>query len=344
MQISQPWTCVAVGDGSPYDLEVVEARSRLLGNVNPSRDGVIYWNSATVFPDLVNPTNEFLRPEFVSGNTVRINPGIGMVQGWIFFNDADVDFNVVGGNANAVDIIGLRRDLAGQTVRLFHGRGAAGNTYNLVQTTATWEIPLMYVTLNGAGNYSSFTDGRTLVKSPMNDRVLLSERIITAAEAAALTTNVTFSNLNLNAPLFKDLVLEMSLRSQGASFTQLFALTIGGLSGNIFGQIITDAAVTSNGDTGSASLLGQAAANGTDSWPNLYSRHVLTIFNAGRTGITKEFRFHEQTVQTFAGRAHRTIDTYGNKGNSTSIPSSLSITTTGTTWLAGSTFRVYGVH
>lgn len=167
-QLSFPWNCTnpVVGDASPYDLEIVEARSRLLGNFRPNADGVVYWTNSTPFPDVTNPTDELLRPQFVSGNTVRINPGVGMVQGWLFLNDADVDFNVSGGNANAVDIIGLRRDLAANTVRLFHGRGAASSTYSLVQTTAIWEIPLMRVTLNGSGNYSSFQDVRTFVRTP----------------------------------------------------------------------------------------------------------------------------------------------------------------------------------
>lgn len=166
-ELSFPWTCEpAIGDASTYDLEIVEARSRILGNLRATTDGVVYWTDTTVFPDITNPTDGLLEPEFVSGNTVRINTGIGMVQGWLYFNDVDIDTDVSGGNANAVDIIGLRRDLAGQTVRLFHGRGAASSTYSLVQTTATWEVPLVEVTLDGSGNYSSLEDVRRFVRTP----------------------------------------------------------------------------------------------------------------------------------------------------------------------------------
>lgn len=344
-QLSQPWTCVAVGDGSPYDLEIVEARSRLLGNVNPSRDGVIYWNSATVFPDMTNPTNEFLQPEFVSGNTVRINPGIGMVQGWIYFNDADVDFNVAGGNANAIDIIGLRRDLAGQTVRLFHGRGAAGSLYNLVQTTATWEIPLMEVALNGAGNYSALADRRTLVKSPMSDRILLSERIITAAEEAALTPAVTVTFPTTSTPLFKDLVVECRLRSQGASFSAVASIGILGHSGNIYGGYSAGGNdVEFGGDTGLGTLPVSVTANGTDNWSTFFGRHTLLFPDINFVGSRRWFEYHSLITGNLPGRRLTKQDFYGVKATSTATPTGVSFTTTGTTWLAGSAFRLYGVH
>lgn len=174
-QLSFAWSCTAVGDGGPqsYSVEVVEAINRLMGNVSPADSGVIYWTDPAVFPGFTNPiggtpdANFFLTPSNPVGATVRIKPGAGSVQGWLFINDADVDFNFVGGNANATDIIGLRRDLAGQTVRLFRGLGGVGATYSLVQTAATWEIPLVEVQLSAGGAYQSHTDVREFVQTPL---------------------------------------------------------------------------------------------------------------------------------------------------------------------------------
>ncbi len=161
------WNCEpAVGDFSPYTLEIVEATQRIMGNINPLNAGVVYWTDPTVFPAVTNPTIGLLEPSFVSGNTVRITTGIGMVQGWVYLNDANVDTNVSGGAANATDIIGLRRDLTGQTVRLFYGRGPAGFLYPLVQTPTIWEIPLAQIGLDGAGNFASILDVREFVRSP----------------------------------------------------------------------------------------------------------------------------------------------------------------------------------
>lgn len=173
-QLSFCWSCAASGDGGPqsYSVEIVEAVNRIYGNINPLDSGVVYWTDTTVFPLMTNPvggvpvTSYFLNALNPAGNTVRIKRGIGIVQGWLFLNDFDVDFDVSGGNANATDIIGLRRDLAAQTVRLFHGRGAAASTYALVQTPGTWEIPLVEVLLDGAGNFSALTDARNFAVTP----------------------------------------------------------------------------------------------------------------------------------------------------------------------------------
>jgi len=168
-ELSFAWDCLpAVGDFSPYTLEIVEATQRIMGNINPLSAGVVYWTDPTVFPSMTNATTQLLLPLFLAGNTIRIHKGVGMVQGWIYLNDVDIDTDVSGGNANATDIIGLRRDLIGQTVRLFHGRGAAGLTYTLVQTNTIWEIPLTEVTLDGSGNFSSIVDVRSFVLTPLN--------------------------------------------------------------------------------------------------------------------------------------------------------------------------------
>lgn len=170
---SFPWTCSPIGDGGNYSVEIVEATTRILGNLSPTDSGVVYWTDSTPFPGFTHGSDGLLAPTYLGANLVEIDTGIGLVQGWVFIQDLSATTDVSGGNANATDIIGLRRDVAAQTVRIFHGRGGIGTTYPLVQTSAIWEIPLAEVLLDGSGNYSSFTDVRKAVSTP--SKVLLEE-------------------------------------------------------------------------------------------------------------------------------------------------------------------------
>jgi hypothetical protein len=123
-----------------------------------------------------------------------------MVAGWFYIRDVSRTFDVSGGNSNATDIIGLRRDLAGQTVRIFHGRGAANSKYSLVQDrTGMWEIPLVEVLLDGSGNYSSHTDVRKFLRSPGASRILLYESV-----NGGMLTNLTIP------PAFSELRVEFN--------------------------------------------------------------------------------------------------------------------------------------
>lgn len=172
-EFSFPWSCAIAGDGGPqsYTVEVVEATSRILGNVSPTTDGVVYWTDSTIFPGYTVAVDGLLLVEYMGAQIVRVHPGVGLVQGWLYFNAPDLgypEFTVSGGAANATDIIGLRRDLVGQTVRLFQGRGPAGGTYSLVQTDAVWEIALAEIQLDGAGSYSSMTEVRHFVRNATN--------------------------------------------------------------------------------------------------------------------------------------------------------------------------------
>lgn len=170
-QKSFPWGCTNTGDGGPssFSLDVVYTTNMLLNNVDPSSDGVIWWKSGIVLPfaGFVNASDGLLKPTNPSGNTVRIASGIGMVQGWLHASDANADFDVSGGNASATDIIVLRRDASGQTVRLAHKRGAASSVATVTQTAATWEVKIAEVVLDGSGNFSSLNDVRQLCRPPV---------------------------------------------------------------------------------------------------------------------------------------------------------------------------------
>jgi len=161
-QFSFPWSCTATGDGGPnsLSLSMVTATNRLLCNFNPTENGVVYWTTS--------PYENLLGPSLPDGvNTVRIASGVGFVEGWLYTNDANVDFDINGnpGNASATDIIVLRRSLINQTVRLVRLRGEANAKATLTQTAATWEVPLVELSLDGTGKLVSITDVRALAVS-----------------------------------------------------------------------------------------------------------------------------------------------------------------------------------
>lgn len=174
-QYSFAWSCVETGDGgaTSYSVEVVEAMNRLMGNLHPSDEGVVYWTDPTVFPNFTNPIGGTPSEDFFLNLVLDINgqvivqPGAGMVQGWGFINDEPVFFTVGGGNPGATDIIGLRRSLVGQTVRLFHGAGAAGVPYVPIQSAVTHEIPLWEIPLDGSGDIIELVDVRNFVRTPL---------------------------------------------------------------------------------------------------------------------------------------------------------------------------------
>lgn len=163
-EFSFPWGCTVAGDGgvNSFSLEIVEKMNRYLNNVNPDTDGVIRWTQSP-FAGLLNATNP-------SGSIVRIASGIGMVEGWLYESDSNVDFDVSGGNANATDLIVLRRSNPGslpQTVRLAHKRGPASGSATVTQTASVWEVALWEVDLDGSGNFSALTDVREYIHTPL---------------------------------------------------------------------------------------------------------------------------------------------------------------------------------
>lgn len=161
-EFSFPWGCDPTGDGGSgsFSLDIVEDTNKFLSNYDPTLEGVIHWTQAPHTGDL-GATNP-------AGNTVRIATGVGMVEGWLYTNDANVDFNVGGGNANATDLIVLRRSNPGvlpQTVRLALVRGPAAGVATVTQTASVWEVALWQVVLDGAGNFSSLNDVRAYINA-----------------------------------------------------------------------------------------------------------------------------------------------------------------------------------
>lgn len=228
-EFSFPWGCTATGDGGPasYSLEIVEKTNRYLSNVDPVNDGVIYWTQAP-YTGLLGATNP-------AGDIVRIASGLGLVEGWLYENDADVDFDVGAGNANATDLIVLRRSNPGvlpQTVRLVHIQGPPAGTATVTQTAAVWEVALWEVQLDGAGNFSALVDVRKTVTTPTGSKIKIAEFI-----ADGVTQNVDWQNL---PDIFSHLQIVYSFRGLAGGLLTNASIRFNGDGAANYEQIIDD--------------------------------------------------------------------------------------------------------
>lgn len=211
-QFSFPWGCDPSGDGGSYSLtvDILQKTSKYLVNLNPTSAGVIFWRESPL-DGLFGATNP-------AASIVRIASGVGMVEGWILESDDDEDFDVSGGNANAIDLIVMRRSNPGaapQTVRLAHIQGPGGGTATVTQTASVYEIPLWYVQLDGSGNFSSLIDARELLNSPNGTLVKLEETILDGTVAT-----YTFSSI---PDVFTDLLVKFLVRNSTTAARNFWA-------------------------------------------------------------------------------------------------------------------------
>lgn len=161
-EVSYPWEGTATGDAAeaPYSADMWSDLWSMLFHYDRTVQGVVPTNRSGF-----NGNLEVTGP---GGAVVRVDTGIALVDGKVYTNSANVDNNVSG---NAVYwLIGLTKDFAGQTVRVF-ARGTyasrAAALAALVQTDGTtWEIPLATVLTDAGGDVDTITDERNYVLRP----------------------------------------------------------------------------------------------------------------------------------------------------------------------------------
>lgn len=209
-EFSWNWSCEpSAGDAGPLDVENLMSARMFLNNPSVDESGVIYWTNSTnanVFlPALpASPVDNLLEPSLPGGGIVKVESGVALVQGWLYINTDEVDFDIDAdpGEANATDIIVLRRDDPAVTpqVRLARKKATApSTTATVTQNATTWEVKIADVTLDGSGNLSTMTDQRKLVPST-GHMVKIAETELTSS-----TATITFDNI---PPLFRHLVVE----------------------------------------------------------------------------------------------------------------------------------------
>lgn len=274
-EFSFPWSALVAGDGGPsaYTLAVVEDTNKFLSNINPTTSGVVWWQQT--------PNANLLAPSTPGGGLVRVASGVGMVEGWVYTSDANVDFDIdaAPGNASATDIIVLQRVAASQTVRLARIAGAAASKAVLTQTAATWEIPIVDVILDGAGALASITDARKLALPPGT--------VVQIGESTAVG-GATFSNI---PPLFSNLRMVGRARASGfaipgAAFTLKFNESLGFEYDSIEYNVDSTPAATVNFAAGTTDLDfpdftgSTGVANYFDSYDILIPAYATTGFKS----------------------------------------------------------------
>lgn len=166
----------ATGDYGSITVENLATCRLFLGNLYNQDSGVIFWRDSTYVPQIATTTTPAGLSNSVEGlleptealGVVTIDTGVAIVNGYMYFSDEteDFDINANPGNANATDIIVLQWNTIAQEIRLERINGAAGSKAILTQTSSAWEIPIVEVVLDGAGQVSSIVDVRKLAVSP----------------------------------------------------------------------------------------------------------------------------------------------------------------------------------
>lgn len=272
-QFSWNFACVpAAGDAGPLTAENLAAARLFMGNVDPQGAGVVYWADDTpanvLFPGTPpglgsGALDGMLVPSAPGGGLVRIASGIGLVMGYLFVNDDDVDFDIdsTPGEADATDLIVLRRDNLATTPRVVLARKQAtspSTTAVLQQDATIWEVALAEVLLDGAGELDSVTDVRQLVVSPLSGMVPLRRFVGDGA-----TADCTFQAIQNG---FSGLLLMGLIRSTGGGSGDNLNLAInndaGGANYNQVKIVGTGASVSPGSSLGAASFfLGTVTAS-----------------------------------------------------------------------------------
>ena len=252
-ELSAQYACnPATGDFGTLTAENLAEARLFLSNVFNAQTGLIYWTDTTYVPkttttsgSLTNPVDGLLEPT-EAGGVVSIDTGVALVNGYLYFNDAVVNFDIDGspGNTNATDIIALRWTAASQTVRLVRLNGAISSTAVLTQTSTTWEVPIAEVLLDGSGQFSALTDVRKLAM-PTNTPLLIDTQLGTGASGT-----ITFNNIPV---FFQHLKLVGRARStRAASTADQLNLRFNNNSGALYDHI------TIGADTGGGAQVGAA--------------------------------------------------------------------------------------
>lgn len=230
-QYSFFWACGTDGDQGNVTLQKMAWNNMLLGNSNPSEGGVLYWTDPQIPPVLdsdisfTGSVDGLLKPTNPSGSVVRIASGVGMVLGWIYLSDANVDFDISSdlGAASATDLIVLEKDNGTSTVRLARVKGGAGSTATVTQNSTIWQVEIARVELDGSGDFSALIDTRKLARPPVGGIIKIDER------DGPFSEEFTISDI---PPFFRDLRIYFSGRRSAATANDFVLLILApGVSG-----------------------------------------------------------------------------------------------------------------
>jgi hypothetical protein len=170
-EISFFWAGTVTGDKGPYSDDQYSDIQRKLFTSDRAMQGIL----------------RFANQLAVTGGTspIAVNTGAAIVDGKFYENDASLNVVIptpVG--ATRIDRIVLRKDFAGQTVRITRIAGSeGGGAPALVQTDGTtWDIPLAQVSIT-TGGVITVTDERVFISVPIS---AIASQVFLSAGAAVI--------------------------------------------------------------------------------------------------------------------------------------------------------------
>lgn len=170
MQISYFWSGSSVGDAAtlaPYNDDEFSEFFEFLLMYDREEEGVIPTHN-TSYDDHLEATNP-------SGLTIRVNPGLALVDGVLYKNTANIENDIPADTTWA--IVKLVKDWSAQTIRaeMVTSFGSQANALaSLTQTEGTlWEIPIATVQGDGAGGVNLINDQRQYVMRPLKKKVFV---------------------------------------------------------------------------------------------------------------------------------------------------------------------------
>jgi hypothetical protein len=153
---SLPWAGAATGDCGPYSDDQWSDTWRKLFLLDRTTQGVLLGYGNTLA---------------VTGATspVAVNTGAALVDGKFYENTASVNVAIpTPAGATRIDRIVLRKDFAGQTVRITRIAGTEGAGAPAITQTdgTTWDIPLAQASIT-TGGIITVTDERSFASTPL---------------------------------------------------------------------------------------------------------------------------------------------------------------------------------
>lgn len=352
-ETSLVWGGTALGDAAsaPYDADEHGDMFRDLF-MHDRADSGVFNSELTGYDGLLEVTNP-------AGVTLRVATGIGMVDGTMYYNSANVDNNSTSA-AGQFERIVLQKIWANQTVRVAL-LGPAGAQPALTQNDGVqWEIPL--ATIENVGGVLTITDERVFLPQigtvNLEAGAVTSNKIVAGAvdtdQFAAGAVPLLIETQTLGAPAatitfssipqqYTNLLIIMFARSTGAGVDTI-TMTFNGLAVMRYGYISTTinqagTSAATHGD-GTATYMLISSLCDTNSPANVFSPIIIEVPNYSNPSVSKCAIAHSAYLRSSVSANARMAGGYWSTPTGVT---SIELTANGGSFAANTVASLYGL-